>query len=216
MKKIVLYGAGGLGREAAGLIEYTNYINPNTYELMGFLVDEKYYKEGAKVHEYPVLGTADWLRGKSDVYCICTIADVFGRKRVMEKLSAMGTKFETLIAEGVIIPPSSQVGKGCVIFGYSLISSDCRIGDGVFINTYVSVGHDVVIGEYSSIMTGTGISGWVEIGEQVNIGGHAFIVPKKKIGDRAVVAAGSVVFSNVKTETTVLGNPARRMRELEA
>ena len=64
-------------------------------------------------------------------------------------------------------------------------------------------------------MSNTGISGNCVIGEEVDIGGHAFIVPRKKIGNRAKIAAGSIVFSNVKAGTTVLGNPAKRMRELE-
>ena len=64
-------------------------------------------------------------------------------------------------------------------------------------------------------MTGTGISGFCRIGSEVNIGGHVFIIPGRKIGDNATLAAGSVVFTNVKAGSTVLGNPAKRMKELE-
>ena len=35
------------------------------------------------------------------------------------------------------------------------------------------------------------------------------------IGNYATVAAGSIVFTNVKEGTVVLGNPAKRMKELE-
>lgn len=66
-----------------------------------------------------------------------------------------------------------------------------------------------------AIMPGTSISGYCKIGKQVTVGGHTFIVPGKNIGDRAIIAAGSVVFGNVKSGTTVLGNPAKRMRALE-
>ena len=64
-------------------------------------------------------------------------------------------------------------------------------------------------------MPDSGISGGCQVGDEVEIGGHAFIVPGRKIGDRARIAAGSIVFSNVKAATTVLGNPAKRMKELE-
>ena len=64
-------------------------------------------------------------------------------------------------------------------------------------------------------MPGTRISGGCTIGNEVNIGGAAFIIPGKKVGDGARIAAGSIVFSNVRAGTTVLGNPAKRMRELE-
>ena len=82
-------------------------------------------------------------------------------------------------------------------------------------NRMVNIGHDVSIGDYTTIMPFTGISGNCKVGETVNIGGHAFVVPGRKIGDGATVAAGSIVFANVKAGTTVLGNPAKRMRELE-
>ena len=53
------------------------------------------------------------------------------------------------------------------------------------------------------------------IGNEVDIGGHAYIVPGRKVGDGAKIAAGSIVFTNVKAGTTVLGNPAKRMKGLE-
>ena len=64
-------------------------------------------------------------------------------------------------------------------------------------------------------MPGTGISGGCKIRYECMFGGHSYIIPRKKIGDRATVAAGSIVFSNVKAGTTVLGNPAKRMACLE-
>ena len=64
-------------------------------------------------------------------------------------------------------------------------------------------------------MPDTGISGGCHIGNEVEIGGHAFIIPGKKVGDNAIIGAGSIVFSNVKAGTTVLGNPAKRMKAIE-
>lgn len=82
-------------------------------------------------------------------------------------------------------------------------------------NQMVNIGHDVTIGDYTAIMPMTGISGFCSIGKEVNIGGHAFVVPGRKVGDNATIAAGSIVFANVKASTTVLGNPARRMKAIE-
>ena len=107
------------------------------------------------------------------------------------------------------------IGAGCVLYWNVGVSVNCKIGDGVLLNDSVKLGHDVVIGDYTAIMPGTSISGGCVIGEEVNIGGHAFVVPGKKVGNKARIAAGSVVFTNVRAGTTVLGNPARRMKELE-
>lgn len=215
MKDLVLFGAGGLAREAMIMLKFMNMKEP-AYNLLGCLVDEKYYRPGSELHGFPILGTEEWmLEHKDTVLCCCAIGTPSARARVQTSLTEQGVTFATLIHPNVYIPPSTTIGSGCIIQSDNRISADCVIDDGVFLNTCCTVGHDVTIGAYTCIMTGTGISGWCKIGREVNIGGHAYIVPKRKIGDSAAVAAGSVVFSNVKAGTTVLGNPAKRMACLE-
>lgn len=215
MKRIVLYGAGGFGRETAYLIDMINYYFPGSYWFLGFLVDKEYYKPNQVINGYPVLGTEEWILNNKDVFCVCTIADNNTRERIQTNLMAQGVMFETLIAPYLPVPPTARIGAGCVISANVALSVNTIIGDGVFINNSVTIGHDVNIGDYTSVMPGTGISGNCRIGSKVSIGGHAFIVPKKVVGNGAVIAAGSIVFRNVKEGTTVLGNPAQRMEILE-
>lgn len=215
MQRIVLYGAGGFGRETAYLIDLYNYCFPGTYWFLGFLVDKEYYKPNQVVNGYPVLGTEEWLYENKDVHCVCTIAINEARERIQKRLTANGVEFETLIAPNLPVPPTAQFGKGCVIFGNVSVSVNCVLGDGVFVNNSVTLGHDVQIGSYSSVMPGTGISGGCRIGERANIGGHAFIVPHKTVGNDATIAAGSIVFRSVREGTTVLGNPAKRIEAIE-
>lgn len=214
MKKIVLYGAGGFGREVANMIEIMNLIKPQ-YELIGFLVDKQYYKKDTFINGYPLLGDEEWLYNKKDIYCNCTIADSISRERIQGRLVQQGIRFLSLIAPDVYIPKSTMIGDGCIICGRSLISVNVTIEEGVFLNSCVTIGHDVIIKKYASVMPGVGISGSCIIGERARIGGHAFIIPGKKVGSDAVVAAGSICFNNVKQNTTVLGNPAKRMRAIE-
>lgn len=215
MKKIVLFGAGGFGKEVAGIIRSINRVKP-TYDLLGFVVEKKYFEYGKTINDYPLLGDEDWLlENKNYVRCVCTIANTHQKARIQNFLTEMGVSFETIVSPFAIVSPDSVIGLGCVIYPYVTISTNTIINDGVLLNTYVTIGHDAVIGKYTSVMPATGISGNCVIGEEVSIGGHAFVVPGKKIGHNSVVAAGSIVFSNVKPNTTVLGNPAKRMRELE-
>ena len=215
MKKIVLYGAGGFGREVVSIVEVLNSIKP-TYELLGFVDDNPNYQAGTLINGYPMLGNKDWLLShKDEVWCTCTVGNARQKATIQRDITEQGVRFETIIAYGGFIGKFTKIGAGCVFYGSVTISSNCSIGDGVLINQGCTIGHDAVIGDYTTIMPGTGISGSVSIGSEVTIGGHAFIVPEKKIGDGATVAAGSIVFTNVKAGTTVLGNPARRMKELE-
>ncbi len=214
-KKIVLIGAGGFGREVARIIESINR-NTKQYELLGFLDDGPQFNQNSVVRGYPWLGKTDWiLDHKDDVVCNCTVGDAATKAKIMSRLMDQGVQFETIIAPTAGIAEETEIGPGCVFYWNAGISVDCKVGTGVLLNDGVKLGHDVVIGDYTSIMPGTRISGGCIIGEQVNIGGQAFIIPGKKVGDRARIAAGSIVFSNVRAGTTVLGNPAKRMRELE-
>lgn len=216
LKKLVLIGAGGFGREvAASLVRTINWYEP-TYEFLGFLDDGAQFHAGMEIDGYPWLGNRYWiLDHKDDVLCTCTVGDADLKKQIQSELMQHGVRFETIIEKTVYIAPNTTLGPGCVLYGGVKVSVNCKIGAGVLLNDGVKIGHDVTIGDYTSIMPDTGISGGCQIGEQVDIGGHAFIIPGKKVGDRARIAAGSIVFSNVRAGTTVLGNPAKRMKELE-
>ena len=216
LKKLVLFGAGGFGREVAASI--VPFINKRTltYELLGFIDDGPQYHEGITINGYPWLGNRNWiLEHKDDVYCTCTVGAAKVKASIQRDLTEKGVRFETLIGERVYVAPFSEIGPGSVLYGGTAISVNCKIGTGVVLNDNVKVGHDVTIGDYTSVMPGTGISGGCVIGKEVDIGGHVYIIPGRKIGDSAKIAAGSVVFSNVKAGTTVLGNPAKRIRALE-
>ena len=222
-KKIVLIGASGFGREVASIIEILNsteikYNREPKYDLLGFLDDGSQYHEGMMINDYPWLGNRNWIIDhKADVVCTCCIGNPKIKKIIQEELTEKGVTFETIVAYGGFgyIGAHTEIGPGCIFYGGVTIAVNCRIGADVVMNQMVNIGHDCVIGDYTTIMPFTGISGYCKVGSEVNIGGHAFIIPGRKVGDAATIAAGSIVFSNVKAGTTVLGNPAKRMRELE-
>ena len=54
----------------------------------------------------------------------------------------------------------------------------------------------------------------VDIGSDVWIGGGAVILPGVRIGDRAVIGAGSVVTRDIPADVLAVGNPCRVVRTL--
>jgi maltose O-acetyltransferase len=54
----------------------------------------------------------------------------------------------------------------------------------------------------------------IEIGADVWVGGGAIICPGVKIGDRAVIGAGSVVTRDIPAGVLAAGNPCRAIREI--
>ncbi len=215
VKKIVLFGAGGLASEVIWSISGINAIK-QTYDIVGLVVEKQYFHEGMEVDGYSILGTEEWLFShKDEVGCHCAIGIPSERARIQRMLVSNGIKMESIIGADVNIAPSAKVGVGTYLAGRVCVSTNCVVGDGVLLNGEVVIGHDSKVGDYTCIMTRADLGGRCSVGSEVLIGAHAYIVPDRKIGDGATVAAGSIVFSNVKAGTTVLGNPAKRMRFLE-
>ena len=215
MKRIVIIGAGGLAGEVIEAIKLINEAN-RQYDLIGCVVEEKYFKEGMSINGYDVVGTLDWLIShKDEVYAHCAVGIPKEKARLQRDLKEKGIRFETIISPDVHIASNAVIGEGVFMPLGVYVSTYCKVGDGVLLNGQVILGHDTEIGEYTCIMTRTELGGRCHVGKEVLIGAHAYILPDRKIGDEATVAAGSIVFSNVKAGTTVIGNPAKRMRCLE-
>jgi acetyltransferase-like isoleucine patch superfamily enzyme len=69
-----------------------------------------------------------------------------------------------------------------------------------------------VSGDWTQIHCHADVTGRVTVGESVTIGSHASLLPGVKVGDRAIIGAGSVVNRDVEPDVTVVGVPARVIR----
>lgn len=104
----------------------------------------------------------------------------------------------------VEIQSDVKIGEGCIISSHSFVCSGVEIGDGTF------VGHGVMF--INDVFDSPTIETWkmkkTIIGKGVRIGSNATIFPVK-IGNYAIIGAGSVVTKDVPEGATVYGNPAR-------
>ncbi|WP_130859724.1 acyltransferase [Gracilibacillus phocaeensis] len=94
------------------------------------------------------------------------------------------TAFGLMAMLDIMFPEKIHVGNNTII-GY---------------NTTI-LAHEYLIEEYRL--------GDVSIGDEVMIGANSTVLPGVTIGDRAVVAAGTVVHQDVEPGTFVAGNPMR-------
>lgn len=209
-KDLVLFGAGGSGREIARLVEKIND-EENTFNLLGF-VDDNESLWGQNLNGIPVLGGTEWLLNfKDKVLCSVTSGIVKIREAICSKLIAQDVKFTTLIDPSASIGKTVQIGEGCIINENCELTVNINVGNFVYLNSDVCLGHDDNVGDYSILNPHVQVSGACSIGRGVTIGGMSFLAPKVKIGDYAVVAPGSIVYGRVKDNAHVMGNPARRI-----
>jgi maltose O-acetyltransferase len=69
--------------------------------------------------------------------------------------------------------------------------------------------------DYRERRTGLEAARPVTVGSDVWVGGGAILLPGVRVGDRTVVAAGSVVTRDVPDGVLAAGNPCRVIRALE-
>lgn len=96
----------------------------------------------------------------------------------------------------------------------------------ISVNARVEIGDDTLIAAGTRIITSTHdysnhpiwkerVDKPIKIGRNVWIGANAIILPGVKIGDHAVIGAGSVVTKHVPENMIVAGNPAKLIRKRE-
>lgn len=208
VKKIIIVGASGFGRELVQWIEDINQIE-RQWDILGFLDDNLNALDGCRC-DYKIIGTIkDWVPNDDECFA-CALAIPEVKYKVVTMLKEKGAKFATLIHPTALVNKYAEIGEGVVVTPRSNINPDTKIGD--FVSILGSgVGHNAVVGNYSTLSGRCSINGCVQVGEKVYIACGVSVAPSKKIGDGAYVGIGSVVISNVKPGTKVFGNPAKKV-----
>lgn len=120
-----------------------------------------------------------------------------------------GTKSMIKHYGGVLIGDNVHIGSNCNITRGTL--GNTVIKDGCKIDTLCHIAHNVEIQENVVIITGASIYGSVKIGKNAYVS-ESIIKNQSVIGQDAFVGMGSVVISDVTDHTTVVGNPARKLK----
>lgn len=208
MEELIIVGASGFGREALQWAKDINKVR-NAWIIKGFIDDNLGALDGFEC-DYKVIGTIrDW-KPKNNERFVMAIANPKLKEKISGLMKAKGAVFTCLIHPTAFISDYSKVGEGIVMYPNSGINVNTNIGD--FVTVLSSgVGHDAEIGDYCTISSYCDITGGVKLGKRVFLGSHVTIIPQRKIGDDAYIAAGSVVMTNIKAGAHVFGNPARKM-----
>jgi len=209
MKRLIIVGAGGFGREVLRFAQDFQ-LQRKEWEIAGFLDDNPRALEGYQ-YGLPILGSiTDYLPHPGDCF-VMGIESPQDKLAIAEKLRQRRAEFVSLIHPTVEIGNYVSVGVGCVLCPHAAISADVKLGDYVTLNAHATIGHDSILGDGCTISSFGFISGAVKLGKGVYVGVHGCILPRVQVGDFATVGAGSVVIKNIKSQTTVIGVPARKL-----
>lgn len=209
MKKLIIVGASGFGREA---LQWAKEINKKEKKwiIKGFLDDNLNALDGYEC-DYKIIDTIKDYRPDIDDEFAIAIAEPHIKEKVVNKLEEKGAVFVSLIHPDANIGDFNSLGKGVVIYPGARVTVNTKIGDYVVLLDLTTIGHDAIVGSFSTICGGCGINGHVSIGERVFIGSHVTTAPSVKIGSDSYVGTGSAVVTNIRAGNRVFGNPARKI-----
>jgi len=135
----------------------------------------------------------------------------------------------TKVWQFVVIIEGATIGKDCNICAHTLIEGGVVIGDrvtiksGVFVWDGVTIKDDVFVGPgvtftndlYPRSKQHQVVFPKTIINQGASIGANATILAGIKVGEYAMIGAGSVVVKDVPKYAVVAGNPAKILRYLE-
>lgn len=210
IKKLVIIGAGGFGREIFWLIDRINQ-NNICWQVKGFFDDA--ITKGEAINQIPVLGKIEDLRQyREKTGVVCAIGSAVVRKRIIQDLKKNPLLyFPNLIDPSIWSSKDLKIGEGNIICAGTILTTNITLGNFNIINLSCTIGHDVIIEDFVTVYPGVNLSGNVKIGAESELGTGAKIIQGKKIRSKVIVGAGAVVVKDLTEQGTYIGVPAKKL-----
>ena len=216
---LVVFGAGGHGREVLDIIEAVNIVAP-TWRVLGVVADsdplgaavDEHFRSSflRRGHAYLGPDLDDNPDGGITAFVI-GIGDPATRARVDHRIASRpnALRAATLVHPIASFGSDNTVGDGCVVAAGARVTTNVSLGRHVHLNINATVSHDCVVNDYVTCAPGSTVCGDVRIGANTYVGAGSTIIQGRRIGRDATIGAGAVVVDDVADGVTVVGVPAR-------
>lgn len=207
---LYILGAGGFAREIYSYLAVQNFVF-NDYKLAGFLDDNENALDGFNCSHKILGGIKNSNLSNKDIL-ILGVANPLVKKDLFNFYNITPGNIVTYIHDTAIVGRNVIIGQGTVLAPYTVLTTDVIIGICCTINVFSTIGHDAEIGDYSTLSGHCDVTGNVKLGQSVFMGSHASVIPNTLVEDNVVIGAGSLVIRRVKMNSTVFGNPAKKIK----
>ena len=207
----LVVGAGGHGRVVLDVLRQADQ-----YEVAGF-ADSNPDIAGRRIDGVRVLGGPDDLPRIRDEHgidhVIIAIGDNGTRRHFADRFDQQGFTLISAVHPSANIARNASIGTNTVVAAGALVCAHCQIGDSVILNTGCIVDHESLVGTATHVCPGARIAGRVTIESGAFIGIGATVIQSLRLGYECIVGAGAVVIRDVPPLTTVVGVPAREIKD---
>ncbi len=208
--KIAIIGAGGHGRVVLDILR-TNH----QFKVVGFL-DSNPAIHHTRVDGIEVLGDLSLIPTFAELGiggALIAIGDNRIRQTYAQTMEKVGISLVSAIHPASCIADTAHIGKNVVICAGANICAHVTIEDSAILNTSCIIDHESHIGPASHICPGVRMAGHVVTEPAVFVGIGATVIQNITIGEAAVIGAGAVVIEDVPAYATVVGVPARIVKQ---
>ena len=206
---LVIFGAGGMGREVLLLLRQLNENHP-TWDVRGFYDDQP--PPTSTVAGLPYLGTSADLNATAEPLAVAVaVGHPASRAAVVARLSSPRLHFPVIVHPDVALRPYQNIslGAGCIIQQDVKLMTDLTLGRFVFVNVGSIVGHDAVLEDFCSLMAHVDVGGEAYFETGVYLGTKATVIQGIRVGAHSTLGAGAVAVRDIPAHCTAVGVPAR-------
>ncbi len=208
MRRIAIFGAGGLGQFVLDVL-----LQRGQDRVVAFL-DNDPGKFGTRVDGLPVVGGIECANAREQLgldAVLVAIGDCHARVEIASRLEADGLALASAIHPLASIAASAQLGRHVVIGPRAMVCVHARLGDHSILSAGSIVEHDNALGRGVFIHPAARLAGGVRVEDFAVVGVGACVIPGRRLGRAARVEPGAVVVRDVPDGATVTGVPAHRL-----
>ncbi len=205
MKNIIIYGAGGLGRDIADMI-----LTENKANILGFIDDNK---AGKKIDNFNIYNFEQVKKEFSDFYLVLAVGDPIIKSKIKSKLEPEEVKYANIVSEDAYVSKSADLGRGCVVYPEAILGANVKLGDHVLICGNTSIGHDAVVKDMSSIAFNCSIGGNTIIGRDSYVGSGTHIKDELEIGKNCIVGMNSSLLNDLSSSKIYYNKIKKTIKE---
>jgi sugar O-acyltransferase (sialic acid O-acetyltransferase NeuD family) len=209
-KKLIIYGAGDLGREImyAAMEQHSEFGRPCRTAAF---IDDAAEKQGGRLEGVKVLSLNAVLESldSANHLFISGIGNAAGRMVSINELAKRipQAQFASVVHRSAVIMPTVTMGPGVYVGANATIGIGCSLQGHSVVNFNCSIGHDTALAPFAVISPGCILSGRTTIGRATFLGSGVISYPGVCVGSRCLVSAGAVIARSIPDNTRIIEKP---------